>query len=217
MNSGFPGPAEVKKLKKLIITCEIFILLIFLVKIVMVGGIVKSTDSLSPILSVNQARAESASKSTRTYPVKVTDVSEDPLITEKKLMASLLESQKKIQAREAVLQSREKKLRLLETEILSKIDELRETEKRLTVVVEAIKEVDDKKYQDLARVYESSPPSQASAMLEKMDKKTAAAIIMNMKSKKAGAIWGHISPGKAIEITKEITNLKLSSRESTPR
>jgi flagellar motility protein MotE (MotC chaperone) len=183
----------------------------------MVGEIVKSTDSLSPILSVNQARAESASKNTHTYPVKVKDVSEDPLMTEKKLMASLLESQKKIQAREALLQSREKKLRLLKTEILSKIDELRETEKRLTVVVEAIKEVDDKKYQDLARVYESSPPSQASAMLEKMDKKTAAAIIMNMKSKKAGAIWGHISPSKAIEITKEITNLKLSSRESTPR
>ena len=214
---GFPGPAEVKTLKKLIITCEIFILFIFLVKIVMVGGIVKSADSLSPILSVNQARAESASKNTRTYPVKVKDVSEDPLMTEKKLMASLLESQKKVQDREAVLQSREKKLRLLKTEILSKIDELREIEKRLTVVVEAIKEVDDKKYQDLARVYESSPPPQASAMLEKMDKKTAAAIIMNMKSKKAGAIWGHISPSKAIEITKEITNLQLSSGESNPR
>ncbi|MBT8490368.1 MAG: hypothetical protein KJN62_04915, partial [Deltaproteobacteria bacterium] len=203
-------------MKKLIITCEIFILFIFLVKIVMVGGIVKSADSLSPILSVNQARAESASKNTRTYPFKVKDVSEDPLMTEKKLMASLLESQKKVQDREAVLQSREKKLRLLKTEILSKIDELHEIEKRLTVVVEAIKEVDDKKYQDLARVYESSPPPQASAMLEKMDKKTAAAIIMNMKSKKAGAIWGYISPRKAIEITKEITNLQLSSGESNP-
>ena len=204
-------------MKKLIITCEIFILFIFLVKIVMVGGIVKGADSFSPIMSVNQACAESASKNTRTYPVKVKDVSEDPLMTEKKLMASLLESKKKIQAREAALQLREKKLRLLQTEIVSKIDELFEIEKRLTVVVEAIKEIDDKKYQDLARVYESSPPSQASAMLEKMDKKTAAAIIMNMKSKKAGAIWGHISPSKAIEITKEITNLQLSSGENTPR
>lgn len=214
---GFPGPEEVKKLKKLIIICEIFILFVFLVKIVMVGGIVKSADSLSPVLTVNQARAESTSESNHTYPVKVKDVSEDPLVTEKKLMASLLESQKQLQDREALLQSREKQIRLLKTEILSKIDELLEIEKRLTVVVEAIKEVDDKKYQDLARVYESSPPSQASAMLEKMDKKTAAAIIMNMKSKKAGEIWGHISPSKAIEITKEITNLKISSGESTHR
>lgn len=204
-------------MKKLIIPCEILILFVFFVKIIMVGGIVNSADSLSPIMSVNQARAETSSKSSRTYPVKVKDVSEDPLMTEKKLMVSLLESQKKIQAREAVLQSREKKLRLLETEILSKIDKLNETEKRLTVIVEAIKEVDDKKYQDLARVYESSPPSQASAMLEKMDKKTAAAIIMNMKSKKAGAIWGHLSPSKAVEITKEITNLHLSSQENTNR
>ncbi|MBN2516031.1 MAG: hypothetical protein JXC33_08360 [Deltaproteobacteria bacterium] len=204
-------------MKKLIIICEIFILFVFLVKIVMVGGIVKSADSLSPVLTVNQARAESTSESNHTYPVKVKDVSEDPLVTEKKLMASLLESQKQLQDREALLQSREKQIRLLKTEILSKIDELLEIEKRLTVVVEAIKEVDDKKYQDLARVYESSPPSQASAMLEKMDKKTAAAIIMNMKSKKAGEIWGHISPSKAIEITKEITNLKISSGESTHR
>lgn len=211
------GPAEVKTLKKLIITCEIFILCVFLVKIFMVGGIVKSADSLSPVLAVNQACAESTSEGCQTNIVAVKDVSEDPLVAEKKLMASLLESQKQLQDREALLQSREKKLYLLKTEILSKIDELLEIEKRLTVVVEAIKEVDDKKYQDLARVYEASPPSQAGAMLEKMDKKTAAAIIMNMKSKKAGAIWGHISPSKAIEITKEITTLQLSSGENTPR
>jgi len=54
-------------------------------------------------------------------------------------------------------------------------------------------------------VYESTPPAKAGSMLEKLDTKTAAGISMNMKRDKAGAIWGHISPQKAVEITREIT------------
>jgi flagellar motility protein MotE (MotC chaperone) len=36
---------------------------------------------------------------------------------------------------------------------------------------------------------------------------------MNMKSKKAGALWGHINPQKAAEITREITQSSKTQEE----
>jgi flagellar motility protein MotE (MotC chaperone) len=45
-----------------------------------------------------------------------------------------------------------------------------------------------------------------------MDKKMAAAIIANMSNKKAGQVWGHISPGKAVEIAREVANSRQSQQ-----
>ena len=179
----FLNSSEVETLKKLIITCEILVLFIFIVKIVMVGGLMKNSEPSVSVLSVNQALADSPAVTGHNFPVK--EVCEDNLLMERKLLDSLLEKQKEIQNREDKLKSEEKNLNSLKNEILSKIDKLRETEKRLTVIIESIKEVDGKKYKNLAKIYESSPPAQASSMLEKMDKKTAAAIIMNMRRKEA--------------------------------
>jgi flagellar motility protein MotE (MotC chaperone) len=103
------------------------------------------------------------------------------------------------------LKSEEKRLNSLKDEILSKFVELRIVEEKLSGFLEQIKEIRDERYKNLAKVYESTPPAKASAMLEKLDKKIAAAIIMNMRTKKAGAIWGYVDPQKGVEITKEIT------------
>jgi flagellar motility protein MotE (MotC chaperone) len=48
-----------------------------------------------------------------------------------------------------------------------------------------------------------------------MDKKLAAGIIMNMKSKKAGAIWGYIGAQRAAEIAKEITTTAKPGADPT--
>jgi flagellar motility protein MotE (MotC chaperone) len=40
-----------------------------------------------------------------------------------------------------------------------------------------------------------------------MDNKTAAGIIMQMNTKKAGAVWGHLDPEKAVEIAKTISGM----------
>ena len=200
-------------MKKLIISCEILVFIIFLAKIVTVGDIIRNPEAVERYFSVNQALADSP-EINRLKP-QVQDVSEDGLLKERELMASLLEKQKELEARENLLKADEKKLVSLKDEILSKIDKLREMETKLTILVESVNKVDQKRYQDLAKVYESAPPAQASSMLEKMDKKTAAAIIMNMRSKKAGAIWGHINPRKAVEITNEITKIQSFSKSSS--
>jgi len=192
--------------KKVIIVCEILILFVFLAKIAMIGGIIKNPETADGILSVNKAVADSTVAATSTPPVR--DVTEDSLAGERKLSASLLEKQKELEKRGNILESEEKRLNSLRDEILSKIDSLGEMEGRLTGLLEMIKEMNSQKYKDLAKIYEAAPPAQAGFMLEKLDRKTAAAIIMNMKSKKAGAILGQMAPAKSVDVTKEITRLR---------
>ncbi|RLB94787.1 MAG: hypothetical protein DRH26_00175 [Deltaproteobacteria bacterium] len=190
------------KLKKLIIVCEVLILFIVLAKIATIGGIIKNFDAVGFFLPVTRAAENSGVAATPVQPER--DVLEDSLSGERKLMSLLVKKQKALEDRENFLKSEERRLNSLSTEILSEIDRLSEMEGRLNGLLETFKEMDNKKYMDLAKVYESTPPDRAGSMLEKLDNKTAAAIIMNMKGKKAGLIWGHIKPGKAVEITAEI-------------
>ncbi len=188
-------------MKKLIRTCEILIVLLFLAKIAVVGGIVTDSETSDFFLDVEPAAADSIV--TPATPPK--DVFEDGLSEERDLLASLLARQKALDEREEFLRSEEKRLRELENEVLAKIDTLQEVEKRVTALLEAAEQMKSEKYRSMAKVYESAPPAQAGAMLEKLDSKTAATIIMNMKSKSAGAVLGYVKPDKSVAITREIT------------
>ena len=125
---------------------------------------------------------------------------------ERKLAASLADREKQLDSRESAIKEEEKKLQVLKSEIVAKIDALKGLEDKLSGMLDAVKAVEDKRLKDLATVFEATTPAQAGTMLERMDKKLAAGIIMNMKSKKAGAVWGHIEPQRAAEIAKEITS-----------
>jgi len=199
-------------LKKLIIACEILILFLFFAKIVTVVGITKSSGTADHFLSVEQASANSPAVDNKNFSDR--NIYRDSLLKERELVSSLLEEQKQLQDREIFLKSEEKRLNSLKDEILSKFAELRIVQEELSGFLEQIKEIRDERYKNLAKVYESTPPARASAMLEKLDKKTAAAIIMNMSTKKAGAIWGYVDPQKGVDITKEITSINRFSKKS---
>ncbi|HUV49854.1 MAG TPA: hypothetical protein VMW78_02370 [Anaerolineae bacterium] len=190
-------------MKKLIIACNLLILFIVLLKIAAVVGIIKNSETANSLLTVNKAAADSPVKAG--FEPMARDINEDSLSGERKLLSSLLEKQKALDDRENFLQSEERRLNLLKDEILSKINSLQELEKRLTGLLEMVEERNNIKYKNIAKVYESTPPARAGSMLEKLDIKTAAAIIMNMKSKSAGAILGYVSPARSVEITRAIT------------
>jgi len=198
-------------LKKLIIACEILILFIFFAKIITAVGTIKSSGAVDHFLAVEQASANSPTADSRKF--SDSNIYGDSLL-EKEFISSLLEEQKELKDREIFLKSEEKRLNSLKDEILSKFAELRIVQENLSVSLEQIKEIRNERYKNLAKVYESTPPAQASVMLEKLDKQTAAAIIINMSTKKAGAIWGYVDPQKGVDITKEITRIVNVSKES---
>ncbi|TFG92618.1 MAG: hypothetical protein E4H15_03305 [Syntrophobacterales bacterium] len=206
-------------MKRLIVFCEIFILAILLVKVAAVGGVVRDTAAAGSDITEVKSTASSPVRTGEDAPVKY--IPEDKLERERKLFTSLKEKEKELVAREDLLhteekrlQAEEKRLQELKEEVLAKIKALSGVRENLTTLLAAVEEFDDRKYKDLAKVYESTPAAQAGAMLNKMDTKTAAAIIMNMRSKKAGVVWGHIDPKKAVEITKEITQIGLAQKDT---
>src|SRR5512136_866621 len=136
-----------QKTKKLIVACEILILVVFAAKILVVGGVVKKGDKGYAFLPFSQAQANPALAASGGIPVR--DVLDDGLADERKLMEQLQERQKQLDQRENLLKSEEARLDSLKTEITAKIDNLRVLEEKLSIPLAA----EDKKVKDLARVY----------------------------------------------------------------
>lgn len=188
-------------MKKVLYVFQAFILLVVLVKIATLCGWLQFLDlPQSSLLSENRALAEPS----RQRPV-IQDVAEDEMAQPRSLMNALQKRQQELDGKESALRAEEDRLASLKKEVTEKIDALLSLEQKLNSVIGANKEAEAKRYKDLAKVYEAAPPAKAGAMLEKLDLKTAAGITLHMKRDKAGAIWGFLSPQKAVEITREIT------------
>jgi flagellar motility protein MotE (MotC chaperone) len=191
-------------MKRLILICELLVVALIVIKIAAAGGVLQNMlPEASSVLDLDHAVANVSPKTAEKAPAR--DSAEDSLARERKLAASLAEREKQLDSREGAIKEEEKKLQSLKGEIVAKIDALKGLEDRLSGMLDTVKSAEDKRLRDLANVFEATPPAQAGPMLEKMDKKLAAGILMNMKSKKAGAIWGHISAQRAAEIAREIT------------
>lgn len=199
-------------MRKGIVVVQILIVLLFLAKISAVGGFMQQLENSGPsFLSV--AMAQSSGKGTYNQP---SGTATDTLKQERDLVSSLQKRSAELESRETALKAEEQKLQALKKEITDKIDVLRKLEEQMTAKLDADKTATNKKFKDLAKVYEAAPPEKAGAMLERMDIQTAAAITMNMKRDKAGIVWGYINPQRAVEITREITRSGRFAPEEKP-
>ena len=202
-------------MKKFIILCQLFVLVIFVVKIAALGDLLQKGDLASYLpLTVNRAMAESSAKAA-VSPAPVKEPADDGLRQCRELAASLQARKTELDGRENALKTEEQQLQGLKKEILGKIELLRGMEERLNTTIEANKTIENKRYKDLAKVYEATLPAKAGPMLEKLDLATAAGITLNMKRDKAGAIWGYLTPQRAVEITREITRSNKQPAEQT--
>jgi len=191
-------------MKRTLVAIQIGIAVILIVKVLSLGGILNNCNtSLESFLSVKKAMAAAPEKNISTPPVK--DITDDGLQKERELIKALEVKQTDLESRESAIKAEEIRLAALKKEIMEKIEALQNLQKQLATNLGADSEETVKKYKNLAKVYEAAPPAKAGSMLEKLDIKTAAGIIMNMKRDKAGIIWGFIDTQKAVEITKEIT------------
>lgn len=187
------------------------IIAILFVKLFLAGELFQELSGLdTSALSLKRAMAETPKNGFVTVPVR--DVVADPLSQERSLMQTLELKRQELDNRESRMVAEEQRIQTLKQEIVAKIDMLRGLEDRLGTVMEGEKSSENKKYKDLAKVYDSAPPDKVGSMLEQMDVKTAAGITMNMKRDKAGAVLGYLSPQKAIEITREITRVSAAAK-----
>ena len=202
-------------MKKAFITIQVVIFLLMTVKLVSVFGLNGKIDGLlpvsfitSPALAQQTGRLpESTASVVKTNGSNTASAAaSDNLAKERDLAAALLAKKNELDNRENSVRTEELRLLALRKEIMDKIALLKIQEEKLTVTLDAGLTSETARYKAMAKVYESTPAAKAGKMLERLDAKTAAGITMNMKKEKAGAIWGYISPQKAVEITREITN-----------
>ena len=214
-------------MKKIIILAQVFILVLVGVKIASVVGLLPGFD-ISAGNSVITAQALAQTKAPEAPAAKLQDAAsgekkketnpgyyknppvakdamEDILAQQRDLAAALAAKKTELDNRENVLRADEQRLIAMRRDITEKIAILKAQEEKLAAQMDAEKEEDVKRYKEMAKVYENTPPAKAGPMMEKLDTKTAAGITMNMKKDKAGALWAYITPNKAVEITRQIT------------
>ncbi|MFO7569292.1 MAG: hypothetical protein R6W75_05800 [Smithellaceae bacterium] len=206
-------------MKKIIIALQVVVLLLVMVKVASVFGLMpKAEDWTSAAFSPAQALAQQAGVPVAEQPVRevtieelstkppvIKDAMEDTLAKQRDLATALAAQRAELDARENAVRAEEQRLLALRKEIVEKIALLKSVEEKMAVSLDADRESEIKRYKDMAKVYEATPPAKAGPMMEKLDTKTAAGITINMKREAAGALWAFISPQKAVEITREIT------------
>lgn len=189
------------------------ILVIFLMaKVFFLVDVFNQKFENKQLLSPNEAEAETPAKGTPSPTPEKAPL--DLLAGERTLMGQLMAKKKEFEERESQLKLEEQRIFSIKKEIEGKIEILKAQEDKFKSIIDQIAAFEAKAIKDLAKVYETTPPAKAGPMLEKLDVKTAALITMNMKRDKAGALWGHISPQKAADITKEIT--AIGSKKIAP-
>lgn len=190
-------------MKKIVFAFEIIIMFLFAAKLIAIGEIVKRTN-ISDYVLLSAAQAESFSRTPESRQVR--DVFDDPLANERNLMVSLDDRRRQLEYRENTLKFEETKMKSLKKEIENKIERL-QGRQGTTAASEDLDTEGSKRIKALAKEYNATPPEKVGDLLTKMDNRTAAGIILQMNNKKAGAVWGNLSPERAVEIAKTIASM----------
>jgi flagellar motility protein MotE (MotC chaperone) len=209
--------------KKIFVIGGAFFLLILVVKIILFAGAFLGTKeggrAAGPASVSAQtpapAPARPAGEGTPP-PGPVSPAPKDPLAQERTLLGALTAKKKEIEERESRLKVEEERLAAVRKEIAATLEAERGRAEKIGAMVERIQSFETKAIRDLARVYETTPPARAGQMLERLDTKTAAGITLNMKRDRAGAVWAFISPQKAVDITREITSIRVPNAPPGP-
>ncbi len=132
-----------------------------------------------------------------------------------KLQESLKRKEEEISQKSRLIDQKVERLNIVKQDILQQIEafqSLRQEIERKLQQLEDQKEVSIKK---LSKIFEGTPPEEASAIIAKTDVPTAAEIILRMEKRKAGKMWGFIDPKLAAKITSFIMekNTLASNKE----
>ena len=202
-------------MKKILVVAQILIIGIVVVKLLAAGQLLFDKDVQKKDISfVGQAMAQLTASGNSVSKLK--DILDDRLQKERDLYSALEKRKAELDTRENAIRTDGQNLQALKKEITDKIDALKALEKQLDGKLENQNAIDMKKYKDLAKMYEAAAPAKAGAMMEKLDIKTAAGITMSMKKERAGAVLSSMNLQKAVDITKEITQLTKVTQDTKP-
>ncbi len=128
----------------------------------------------------------------------------------KEMLASIERRQKELDEREDSLKTREERLLAIKKDVEDRIKELSAVHEQIATFVKKIDETSDARVQRVAKIYASMGPEEAAARLEKLDKKTAVMILLNISERKAAKILSFVDVEKSVELSQSLKIKKAS-------
>jgi flagellar motility protein MotE (MotC chaperone) len=185
------------------------ILFLFLLKLSLAGYFLVKSGRLSHITFLDQAVAQE--KALEGKGVEAGEGETDGILSGEEDFKSftLLEKKKKdLEKKEEGLKQEEERLSQLKVEIEERLEKMALLEKKIEQLITLKESKEDKELTKLAKVFEATPPEQAGPMFNKLDVDIAAKILVRMKGRNAGKIWGFVNPDQAVKISNELAKLK---------
>lgn len=142
-----------------------------------------------------------------------TSVSIEGLSADKQLLLELDSRRTEIEKRKAALDTKEEELKEQARALAERTAELKNLSTRLSQVKRERDAQYDSRMEQLSNVYASMSPAEAAPLISKLDTNTALEILRRMPGKRIGQILGSVPPEKAVQLTKELTDRKLSIRD----
>ncbi|MCS7214874.1 MAG: hypothetical protein RMI30_04795 [Thermodesulfovibrio sp.] len=112
----------------------------------------------------------------------------------------------------------EERLKILNEDITKKTEELKKLKSEIEAKIKQQEELkaqlekaQTENYQRLAKIYESMPPEEAAARLEKLDEETATTLLLAIKPRQAAKILANVNPEKAAALSKRLVAIKEKS------
>ena len=115
--------------------------------------------------------------------------------------------EEEMKRKKATLEIQEQNLIKLKNQIEERIEQLIRIEKNISAIIEKKVYVESESIKKLAKVFESTSPEQAGILMSKLDIEIASKLLINMNGRKAGKIWGFVSPDKAVLITNKLSEI----------
>ncbi|HEX2055457.1 MAG TPA: hypothetical protein VHF07_03115 [Nitrospiraceae bacterium] len=166
--------------------------------------------------SLSQAPAQPAPEENGNEPKPL----QGPALTVPREIIGMLDQRKRdLDRREASLRGAEERLLILKTEleqILAKHERLAAAQKQKTEEFrrqeqerklrqdKTSAEARNQQQSQLAKIYESMPPEEAAASLERMPERKAIEVLRILKGKSAGAILAAVRPERAARLTEQL-------------
>ena len=142
-------------------------------------------------------------------------VTEDPtLLTQAEidLLQQLADRREELEGREKEIEMRIGLLKAAESRIDKKVDDLKILQSTIEKLIKTYDAEQDAKMTSLVKIYENMKPQDAARIFEELDMNTLLLVAERMKERKLAPVMAKMNPGKAKEMTVELSRLRQLPR-----
>ncbi len=174
-------------------------------------GLVAEQPLISPVLAqAAPARAPGAGQSGDAAPLPGMSEPAGFSQSEIEVLQSLAARREAIEQRERELDQRLAVLSAAETQIEAKIQKLREIQATIEGLIEKHEDQENKKIENLVKIYQTMKPKDAARIFEQMDMPILIRVFKGMKERSSAAILAEMSSDRANAVTAELaTQMQL--------